>query len=185
MSEAPRRSAISFRPGRASSGRQSATPMCAATAESALLKSNRRSLNSRAARRAKALRVELASPDSHLALEKSCREAGRPELAYELEQIIERVINRKPTARHTLVYTAKTLLSGLPDPRGRRFNIKTAKHQLLLHLLEAKKMPRAYTWNDREGECVDPAAKATRIAVGDPSFDPRYAYRDLRKRKLH
>jgi hypothetical protein len=53
-----------------------------------------------------------------------------------------------------------------------------------LHLLEAKKMPRAYTWNDREGECVDPAAKATRIAVGDPSFDPRYAYR-LRKRQLH
>ena len=65
------------------------------------------------------------------------------------------------------------------------FNIKTAKHQLLLHLLEVKKMPRAYTWNEREGECVDPAAKATRIAVGDPSFDPRYAYRDLRKRKLH
>jgi hypothetical protein len=138
-----------------------------------------------AARRAKALRVELASPDSQLALEKSCREASRPELTYELEQIIERVINREPTARHTLVDTAKTLLSGLPDPRGRRFNIKTAKHQLLLHLLEAKKMPRAYTWNDREGECVDPAAKATRIAVGDPSFDPRYAYRDLRKRKLH
>jgi hypothetical protein len=138
-----------------------------------------------AARRAKALRVELASPDSWLALEKSCREAGRPELTYELERIIERVINREPMARHILVDTAKTLLSGLPDPRGRRCNIKTAKHQLLLHLLEAKKMPRAYTWNDREGECVDPAAKATRIAVGDPSFDPRYAYRDLRKRKLH
>jgi hypothetical protein len=77
------------------------------------------------------------------------------------------------------------LLSGLPDPRGRRFTIKTAKHQLLLHVLERKKMPRAYTWNEREGECVDAAAKATRIAVGDPSFDPRYAYRDLRKRKLH
>ena len=138
-----------------------------------------------AARRAKALRLELASPDSQLALEKSCREAGRPELTYELERIIERVINREPTARHPLVDTAKTLLSGLPDPRGRRFNIKTAKHQLLLHLLEAKKMPRAYTWNDREGKCVDSAAKATRIAVGDPSFDPRYAYRDLRKRKLH
>ena len=41
-----------------------------------------------AARRAKALRLELASPDSQLALEKSCREAGRPELAYELERII-------------------------------------------------------------------------------------------------
>jgi hypothetical protein len=41
-----------------------------------------------AARRAKALRVELASPDSQLALEKSCREAGRPELTYELERII-------------------------------------------------------------------------------------------------
>jgi hypothetical protein len=138
-----------------------------------------------AARRAKALRLELASPDSQLALEKSCREAGRPELTYELERIIERVINREPTARHTLVDTAKTLLSGLPDPRGRRFTIKTATHQLLLHVLERKKMPRAYTWNDREGECVDAAAKATRIAVGDPSFDPRYAYRDLRKRKLH
>jgi hypothetical protein len=132
-----------------------------------------------AARRAKALRLELASTDSQLALEKSCREAGRPELTYELERIIERVINREPTARHTLVDTAKTLLSGLPDPRGRRFTIKTATHQLLLHVLERKKMPRAYTWNDREGECVDAAAKATRIAVGDPSFDPRYAYRDL------
>lgn len=121
-----------------------------------------------AARRAKALRLELASPDSRLALEKSCREAGRPELAYELERIIERVINREPTARHTLVDTAKTLLSGLPDPRGRRCNIKTAKHQLLLHLLEAKKMPRAYTWNDCKGECVDPAAKATRIALEIP-----------------
>jgi hypothetical protein len=42
-----------------------------------------------AARRAKALRLELASTDSQLALEKSCREAGRPELTYELEQIIE------------------------------------------------------------------------------------------------
>jgi hypothetical protein len=60
----------------------------------------------------KALRVELASPDSRLALEKSCRKAGRPELAYELEQIIERVINREPTARHTLVDTA-------PDPTTR------------------------------------------------------------------
>ena len=92
---------------------------------------------------------------------------------------------REPTARHTLVDTAKTFLSGLPDPRGRRCNINTATHQLLLLLLEAKKMPRAYSWNDREGECVDSAAEATRIAVGDPSFDPRYAYRDLRKRKLH
>jgi hypothetical protein len=48
-----------------------------------------------AARRAKALRVELASPDSQLALKKSCRKAGRPELTYELEQIIERAINRE------------------------------------------------------------------------------------------
>jgi len=51
-----------------------------------------------AARRAKALRLELDSPDSRLALEKSCRKAGRPELAYELEQMIanESLIGNPP-----------------------------------------------------------------------------------------
>jgi hypothetical protein len=136
-----------------------------------------------AARRVQALRAELALPYGQLAVEGSCREVGRPELINELPPIIEQVINREPAARGILIDKVKMLLPGLPDPRGRRFNIKTAKHLLLLHLLENAKRSRAYTWNDCENRCIDPAAEATRVAVGDPSFDPRYAYRALRKRR--
>ena len=74
-----------------------------------------------AARRAKALRAELTSPDSRLALEKSCRKAGRPELAYELSGSSNESWIGNPRPDTFLSNTAKTLLSGLPDPRGRRF----------------------------------------------------------------
>ena len=136
------------------------------------------------ARRARALRDELTSPEAQLVLETALSSAGRRESVQEFAEIVERAIARDALAFQALSNIARALLSTVPDPRGRNLSLGTATHELLLWWLQDGGKPRAYTWDDEKEEFVDPATQATRAAVADPDFDPRYAHRDLKKRFL-
>jgi hypothetical protein len=128
-------------------------------------------------RRAKALRDRLGSSCVQAALGRACTKAGRPNLAVELSKLIENAADRDPAACHAILIHAACLLPHLPDPRGRPLNLATAKHELLIEELHHRGRPRAFTWSPVEANFLDPATQATRTAVGNPSFDPRYAAR--------
>jgi hypothetical protein len=132
-------------------------------------------------RRAKALCDRLGDNDVRAALDRACRKAARPELAVELLHLMRRAMARDPAACQRLASRAECLLSYLPNARGRPLAVATAKHELLLDELHCRGKARAFTWSSIDG-FVDPATEATRIATGDRSFDPRYAWRLLEQR---
>jgi hypothetical protein len=97
-------------------------------------------------------------------------------------EAIKKAADRDKAACQVLIQHAAWLVPHLPDPRGRPLDVATAKHELLLDELHYRGRPRAFTWNPVEENFVDPATQATRTAVGNPSFDPRFAARRLKRR---
>ena len=133
-------------------------------------------------RRAIELRDQLVDQSTRLALERACCRAGRPELASELSDILDKAAQRDPEACEMLLSQAALLLGVLPTPRGRPIDSATTKHELLLECLEQMGRPRSFTRNAYVDDFTDPATQATRLATGTPAFDPRYASRRLKRR---
>jgi hypothetical protein len=130
-------------------------------------------------RRAKALRDLLDDEYAGAALNRACQKAKRPELATELLHLMSRAIDRDPAACEMLTARAASLLSYLPKPSGRPVSAATAKHELLLDELHYRGKPRRFTRDSISDTFVDPATKATRIATGEQSFDPKTRLRPL------
>ena len=73
---------------------------------------------------------------------------------------------------------AAVLTPHLSVRRGRKVSAASSAHEMLLSLTS-----ESYTWDDLIGDYSDPQTGATRLAFGDPDFDPRPAHR-RRKRRL-
>jgi hypothetical protein len=128
-------------------------------------------------RRAVALRAQLTEQPTKQALERACWKAGTPELASELTIVIDNAAQRNPEACEVLGSSAAVLLQFLPNPRGRRLDVATAKHELLLECLHDLGSGRRFTRNPYADDFTDAATEATRTATGARNFDPRHACR--------
>jgi hypothetical protein len=129
-------------------------------------------------RRAAALRHALNEPAAESCLQAGCYAAGVRETLDSLNEIIDQAMNRDGKACTRLIEISKALRPHLPNPRGRLPDVPSATHELFLHLQK-----QAYTYDPIKGDMADKATRATRTAMASPDFDPRPAWRRLKKRR--
>ena len=98
--------------------------------------------------------------------------------AFEFVESLEAVVRGDHTACQRVREMAAVLAPHLSVRRGRKVSAASSAHELLLSLVS-----ESYTWDDLLGDYSDPQTGATRLAFGDPDFDPRPAHR-RRKRRL-
>ena len=88
-------------------------------------------------------------------------------------------------ADELLRQTAAAIASRLSVHQGRKASRATIGHQSLLSVLRPVIGRASYTWNPEQEDFIDPLTRATRLAFGDPDFDPRPALRrEGRRMKL-
>jgi hypothetical protein len=127
-------------------------------------------------RRASALASALEQPVIELALRMVCEEARISADISSFAALASRATAGEPDACGQLVEFCEALKPHL-DPRGPRVRLSSATHELLLAGTD-----RGYSYSCSRGD-VDRATQATRIEFGEESFDPRPAFRRLRRRR--
>jgi len=133
-------------------------------------------------RRAKRLRDECNSDGAQIVIDRAAQEAGCRLASTEFNQLVEAACERAEAACRELGRMAERLAPHLPDKRGRPISVETCAHILFQYVLEHAGIKRAYTYSESNDNFVDPVTHATRLAVNNPDFSPRYANR-LRKDK--
>jgi hypothetical protein len=78
---------------------------------------------------------------------------------------------------------AAALAPELSVRRGRRASAASLAHEFSLACVANMAGPKAYTYNPVREDYTDPLTRATRLAFGDPGFDPRPALRRRKKRQ--
>lgn len=123
----------------------------------------------------------IAALDDEMAMPSLCdawAQAGLSGTAHSIRDLVERATKRDAAACIQLGAICVALKPFLSDPRGRFPSEASVTHELQLHLLR-----QAYTYDPIDGVYDDPATRATEIAMRTQKFDPRPAYRRVRKRK--
>jgi hypothetical protein len=77
---------------------------------------------------------------------------------------------------------AAAVSPGLSARRGPKASAASITHELLLRYVAKTAGPKGYTYDFVSDDFTDPLTGATRLAFGDPDFDPRPARRRQRKR---
>jgi hypothetical protein len=131
-------------------------------------------------RRARALQVWLDRRDAKPLIQSGLERAGLSLSLEDLREITALAAGRDERACRRLAEIAQTLVSHIPDPRGRPVSTATGIHLFLLLHLGLSGHRATYTWSDEMSDFVDSLTKATRILC-DPDFDPRPATRLYRK----
>ncbi len=85
-------------------------------------------------------------------------------------------------ARRRIAEIAADLVPHLPKTRGRKVSAASAAHEFLLEEAARVTKSEGYTYDEYEEDFTDPLTKATRAEFGDADFDPRPAYRRVKKR---
>lgn len=107
--------------------------------------------------------------------------AGIPETCHNLDVVLAAAAARDREACKRLVDIAKALKPKLRNPRGRVPSLASATHEIFFVM---RGREGAYTYDSDSGDIIDPVTEATRLAMNDPDFDPRPAYR-RRQRSPH
>jgi hypothetical protein len=131
-------------------------------------------------RRARALQAWLDSRDTKPLIQSGLESAGLLLSVEDLREITALAAERDERACRRLVEIAQTLVTHIPDPRGRPVSTATGIHLFLLLHLGLSGHRATYTWSDEMDDFVDPLTKATRMLCY-PDFDPRPATRLYRK----
>ncbi|MBG0792772.1 hypothetical protein IYY11_05025 [Methylocystis sp. H62] len=105
-------------------------------------------------------------------------QAGLSGTAHSIGDLADRATRRDVAACIRLGAICAALMPFVSDPRGRIPSEAGVTHELQLYLLR-----QAYTYDPIDGIFDDPATRATEIAMRTQKFDPRPAYRRVRKRK--
>ena len=100
---------------------------------------------------------------------------------FEFVGALEGAVRGELTARRRVTEAAAAAAPGLSVRRGPKVSEASMTHQLLLTFLANK--PGSYTYNPVSGDFTDPLTRATRLAFGNPEFDPRPACRRHGKRR--
>ena len=96
---------------------------------------------------------------------------------FEFVESLEAVVRGDHTASERVREMAVALTPQLSVRRGRKVSAASGAHELLLSLTS-----ESYTWDDLIRDFSDPQTGATRLAFGDPHFDPRPAHRRRKER---
>lgn len=128
-------------------------------------------------RRAAQIKIALTNSVAKKAFEQACEQAGEISAIYNIEPLLNEVIERQGASREALLTICRKVKPRLPDPRGRSRKLISATHEVFLEVTG-----RAYTHDPVNEDFIDPATQATRIAFSEPDFDPRPARRRLNKR---
>ena len=129
-------------------------------------------------RRARSITAALDDEMAMPALCDAWAQAGLSRTAHAIRDLAERATRRDAAACIQLGAICAALKPFISDPRGRIPSEASVTHELQLHLLR-----QAYTYDPIDGVYDDPATRATEIAMRAQKFDPRPAYRRVRKRK--
>ena len=97
--------------------------------------------------------------------------------AFEFLELLGAVVRGDRSSSQRVREIAAVLAPRLSVRRGRKASAATIAHELLLSLGS-----RSYSWDYATGDYSDPETQATRLAFGDPDFDPRPASRRQKKR---
>jgi hypothetical protein len=112
-----------------------------------------------------------------------CCEVGLREM--DLLPLLQAVVDGNSGNPQKLTDVLKKLRLALSVPRGRKRSAASAAHEFALDGdLPAQLGCSAYTLNDIVGDFTDPLTLATHIEFEDPAFDPRPAYRRVKRRRL-
>jgi hypothetical protein len=133
-------------------------------------------------RRAQKLRLLFDDGAAKTLIELAVKQSNLRLTLNEISQIVRLAENRNETACRRLVCIAQKLVISLPDSRGRSISEQTGVHRSLLGFLGDLGHPTGHTWCAMLDDFSDPLTRATRLAVGDPDFNPRYACQ-LHKRR--
>lgn len=129
-------------------------------------------------RRARSILAVLDDEMAMAALYDAWAQAGLSGTAHSIGDLADRATRRDVAACIRLGAICAALMPFVSDPRGRIPSEAGVTHELQLYLLR-----QAYTYDPIDGIFDDPATRATEIAMRTQKFDPRPAYRRVRKRK--
>jgi len=136
-------------------------------------------------RRAKNLRDQCRSVEARDLIDGAIKKANLPLTVFQFHKLVELACERDETACRDLGRMSKHLAPHLPERRGRPISEEACIHLFLLHHLESWGNKCAYTWSEKDGinDFVDPVTQATRLALRNNRFSPRYA-NILHKKKM-
>jgi hypothetical protein len=100
----------------------------------------------------------------------------------EFLSILQTLVDGGAIDRERIKTIAIAIAPSLPCALGRKISAASAAHELFLEANASLGLPAGYTWSDTEGEFLDERTKATRKEFDDPNFDPRSAYRRIKRR---
>ena len=135
-------------------------------------------------RRAKNFRDKCRSVEARDLIEGAIKKANLSLTAVEFNKLVELACERDETACRDLGRISQQLAPHLPEKCGRLISEETCIHLFLLRHLESWGFNTAYTWNDDIQDFVDPVTQATRLALRNDHFSPRYANILHKKNKL-
>jgi hypothetical protein len=97
-------------------------------------------------------------------------------------EALEGAVRGDLAACQRVTEVAAAVSPGLSVRRGPKASAPSFAHELLLTYVANMAGPKAYTHDHVSEDYTDPLTRATRLAFGDPDFDPGPARRRQRKR---
>jgi hypothetical protein len=101
---------------------------------------------------------------------------------FEFVEALEGAVRGDVAACQRVAQVATALAPGLSVRRGRKVSTASLTHEFSLVYVANIPGPKAYTYDPVSEDYTDPLTRATRLAFGDPDFDPGPARRRQRKR---
>jgi hypothetical protein len=101
---------------------------------------------------------------------------------FEFVESLEAVADGDYVASQRVTEIAGVLAPRLAVPRGRKASAASIAHEFWLSDMGKLTGQMSYTWDEARGDFTDPLTRATRLAFGDPDFDPRPAFRRQKAR---
>jgi hypothetical protein len=101
---------------------------------------------------------------------------------FEFVEALEGAVRGDVAACQRVAQVATALAPGLSVRRGRKVSTASLTHEFSLVYVANIAGPKAYTYDSVSDDYTDPLTRATRLAFGDPDFDPGPARRRQRKR---
>lgn len=102
--------------------------------------------------------------------------------AFGFTEALEGAVRGDLAACQRVTQVAAAMAPGLSARRGPKASAPSIAHELLLTCVANMAGPKGYTHDHMSGDYTDPLTGATRLAFGDPDFDPCSARRRQRKR---
>ncbi len=127
-------------------------------------------------------KLVLAASQETSILDDLFRKAGLHE--GEFLRLLQTLIDGGAINRERIRAIGAAIAPSLPRARGPKITAASAAHELFLETNACAGLRAGYAMSGIDGEYTDPRTQATRQEFDDPDFDPRPAYRRVKRRGL-